>query len=172
MRIFCNEYHPNQSRNMEITDRNVYTFFIKVWLSLIWCLQNWSLATTFCRELLAEFHENPRNTLFADARSWTDACTKRCGLHERHYFINLYRTPNKNCRGIYEETESNSTKPNQCNSLIWFGRNIVCWGRIAPPVWLRSIAFPTHSNLQLGGLAWNIVFFFKHEAIGKVEECK
>jgi len=28
------------------------------------------------------------------------------------------KTPNKNCRDIYEETENNSTKPSQSNSLI------------------------------------------------------
>ena len=41
------------------------------------------------KELRAEFHEDPRNTLFAETRSWTYACTERCSLHERHYLINL-----------------------------------------------------------------------------------
>jgi hypothetical protein len=52
MDIFCNKFHPNWSRSMELMDINSFKSISKVSLSLCWCSQFHACVTTLCKEML------------------------------------------------------------------------------------------------------------------------
>lgn len=75
------------------------------------------MATTFCKELPTEFHENPRNTLFADTRSHGQTAAQRGVVSMKGIILLIYKEHLIKIVGIFMK-RLNVIQPNQTNVTV------------------------------------------------------